>query len=112
VGGAPDRRDPPAKELEGGDGCECSSCVFVIFVVRLESVYCGLVIDADKHCSSWYSEGEQGGDSFLHGEKLGIVHFSPITEVTSSFAQSVELTVSAVVDRPPTANCPTVEFGV
>jgi hypothetical protein len=86
LGGAPERRDPPAKELEDSDSREYSPSVFVIFVVRLESVDCGLVIDRDKQCSSWYCDGEKGGDSFLHSVKLGIVHFSPITEMKSCLA--------------------------
>jgi hypothetical protein len=106
VGETPDRRDPPAKELECGDSRECLPSVFVIFVVRWKSVDCDLVIDPDKQCSSWYCDGEKGGDSFLHSIKLGIIHFSPITEMTSSFVQSV----SAVGYPPPTANSPTVEF--
>jgi len=52
MGGAPDCGDPPAKELESGDCCNCPSDVFMVSLVRLESVDCGLVIDADKHCST------------------------------------------------------------
>ena len=111
MGGAPDSGDLPAKELEGGDCLERPPCIFMVFAVRLESVDCDLVIDADKHFSLWYRDGEKGGDSFLHSVKLGIKHLSSISEVTSSFAQSVELTVTTVVDRPPTADCPIFKFG-
>ena len=110
MGGPPDSGDLPAKELEGGDCLERPPCIIMVFAVRLESVEYSLVIDADKHFSSSYRNGETGGDSFLHSAKLGIKYLRCISEVTSSFAQSVELTVTTVVDRPPTADCPIFKF--